>query len=70
MTLKELNNIKKYLSPTERKKIAKKFNVTSSYIRDILRNARHNDNIIESCINRALLLKSKKEKLTKKASQL
>jgi len=70
MTKKELNKIKIYLKKTDRKLLAEKYKVTEDYVRAIIRGSRHNDMILEACINMAFKIKNKKEKLSQKIAQL
>lgn len=74
MTVKELNKVKRYLKPEDKKKIAKKYKVTAVYIRAILRGDRRNEIILDELIDMALHIKSlqdaKKEKRSQKISKL
>lgn len=66
MKKKELDKIKEYLNITDRKKIAKYFNVTEYYVSQILNDKRHNPKILDKCINTAVINKAKAEKENKK----
>jgi len=69
MKVKELNRIKIYLKPEDKKRIAKKNKVKANYVRAILRGERFKEKILEDLIDRALQIKAAQEAKLQKRSQ-
>ncbi len=70
ITNSELRRLKKALPEKAIEKLAKKFQVSSSYIRMILSNERDNEQVISAAIEMAKMENARKLKLKKAINQL